>query len=370
MAKRILITGGAGLLGSHLADHLLEEGYEVRILDSLSPRVHAPDGTPPTYLSPEVEFVVGNIKDPSIVRRALRGVDAVYHLAARAGVGESMYELSAYMENNVSGTAVLLEALTAHPVERLVVTSSMGVYGEGLYRDIDGNAAGGRRTRRQLRAGDWDPRSPSGEVLRPVPTPETVTPDFASVYALSKYTQERMCLLVGQAYHIPTVVLRLSNVYGERQALSNPYAGVLAIFASRLINGKPPLIYEDGQQRRDFVNVDDVVRACVVAQSHPKATNQIFNIGSGKEVSIESVARRMARTLGVPIEPAIINKYRTGDVRNCIADISRARECIGFEPEVGLDDGITRLAGWLDGQTAIDGAAEATEQLTVRGLTV
>lgn len=370
MGKRILITGGAGFIGSHLTDRLLEEGHEVRILDVLSPQVHGPEPTRPAYLSPEAELIIADIQDPQAVRRALNGVDAVYHLAARVGVGQSMYRIAEYTENNVAGTAVLLEALAEQPVERLVVASSKSIYGEGLYHDGKGNRISRRRSEHQLRAGNWELQDDNGQALEPLPTPESKRPDLASVYALSKYDQERLCLMVGQAYDIPTVALRFFDVYGERQALSNPYTGVLAIFASRLLNGKPPLIFEDGQQRRDFVNVHDVVRACELALSHPDASGQVFNVGSGQHVSVREIAERMAATLGLSIEPAIVGKYRTGDIRNCFADISLVRERLGFEPRVKLDIGMARLAGWLEGQSAIDRAPEATEELIVRGLTV
>jgi dTDP-L-rhamnose 4-epimerase len=370
MGKRILITGGAGFIGSHLTDRLLKRGHDVRILDSLSPQVHGPDRRRPDYLSPEAELIVADVQDPQAVRRALKGVDAVYHLAARVGVGQSMYQIADYTENNVAGTAVLLEALAEQPVERLVVASSMSIYGEGLYRDGQGKRISGRRSEHQLRAGNWELHDEKGQALDPLPTPESKTPDLASVYALSKYDQERLCLMVGQAYDIPTVALRFFNVYGERQALSNPYTGVLAIFASRLLNGKPPLIFEDGRQRRDFINVQDVVQACELALSHPDAPGEVFNVGSGQDVSVRGIAERMASTLGLSIEPAIVGKYRTGDIRNCFADISLARERLGFEPQVRLDAGMEKLAGWLEGQTAVDRSAEATEELIVRGLTV
>lgn len=370
MGKRILITGGAGFIGSHLTDRLLESGHEVRILDALAPQVHGPDAARPAYLSPEAELMVGDARDPTAVRKAVRGIDAVYHLAARVGVGQSMYQIADYTDSNTGGTAILLEALAKQPVERLVVASSMSIYGEGLYRDGNGSQVSGRRSEHQLRAGKWSLRDDRGQPLEPLPTPEWKTPDLASVYALSKYDQERMCLMVGQAYDIPTVALRFFNVYGERQALSNPYTGVLAIFASRLLNGKPPLIFEDGEQRRDFVNVQDVVQACELALNHPDAPNRVFNVGSGQDVSVREIAERMAATLGLSIEPAIVGKYRTGDIRNCFADISLAQDTLGFEPQVGLDAGMERLAGWLEGQTAVDRTAEAAEELTMRGLTV
>jgi dTDP-L-rhamnose 4-epimerase len=258
MGSHILITGGAGFIGSHLADALLARGHRVRALDNLAPQVHGDGATAPDYLDSEVELVVGDVRDAPTVRRALQGVDAVVHLAAAVGVGQSMYQIAHYTAVNNGGTAVLLEALSRAPVERLVVASSMSLYGEGLYRTADGEArVAPERPLEQLRLGDWDVRGENGESLLPVPTPETKPPSLASVYALSKYDQERLCLLVGTVYGIPTTALRFFNVYGTRQALSNPYTGVLAIFASRLLNGRRPMVFEDGRQRRDFVSVRD-----------------------------------------------------------------------------------------------------------------
>ena len=272
MSKNILITGGAGFIGSHLVDELLTDGYRVRALDNLSPQVHGSDGSRPSYLNPEVELTVGDIRDPEVVRQALKGIDVVYHFAAVVGVGQSMYEIGKYTSTNNLGTAVLLEALIEQPVERLIVASSMSIYGEGLYQTPDGSlCAGFQRTQDQLKTGEWEVRNSAGEVLKPVPTPETKQPSLASVYALSKYDQERMCLMIGQSYGIPTVALRFFNTYGTRQSLSNPYTGVLAIFASRLLNNNPPLIFEDGYQQRDFVSIHDVVQACRLALEVPAA---------------------------------------------------------------------------------------------------
>lgn len=372
MSKQVLITGGAGFIGAHLADELLARGYQVRALDNLSPQVHGADATRPSYLSPEVELMVGDVRDPDAVQRALKGADAVYHLAAMVGVGQSMYEIARYTETNNLGTATLLEALIEKPVERLVVASSMSIYGEGMYLATDGTAVPGReRSLSRLKAGDWELRDEKGEALTPIPTPETKTPSLSSVYALSKYDQERMCLIVGRAYHIPTVALRFFNVFGTNQALSNPYTGVLAIFASRYLNGRPPLIFEDGCQQRDFVHVRDIARACRLAMETPQAVGQVFNVGSGNAYTIEEIARRMARTLGMEqLTPEITGKYRAGDIRHCFADIGLARRVLGYEPQVALEEGLMEICQWLDGQTASDRVAEAGAELAKRGLTV
>lgn len=371
MNQKILITGGAGFIGSHLADELLERGYRVRVLDSLSLQVHGAKCKRPEYLNPEVELMVGDVRDPAAVKRALRGVSAVYHLVAAVGVGQSMYQIERYTSINNVGTAVLLEALVEHPVERLVVASSMSIYGEGLYRTSDGRLqAGVERCLEQLRRSDWELRDEKGEILTPVPTPESKPPTLASLYALSKFDQERMCLMIGRSYGIPTVALRFFNVFGPHQALSNPYTGVLAIFASRLLNGNPPMIYEDGYQQRDFVSVYDVARSCRLALETPAAAYEIFNVGGGKPYTIRDVAERIAKVLGKHIEPEVTGKYRMGDIRHCFADITHARKILGYQPKVTLEDGLEAMSEWLEGQVAFDHVAEARDELAARGLMV
>jgi dTDP-L-rhamnose 4-epimerase len=372
MSKNILITGGAGFIGSHLADELLEHGYSVRALDNLSEQVHGPDPVRPAYLHPEVELMVGDVRDPTAVRRALQGMDAVYHFAAKVGVGQSMYEVAEYTSVNNQGTAVLLEALIEKPVERLVVASSMSLYGEGLYQAPNGSLQpGSDRPLEQLQARHWELRTEEGEPLEPVPTPETKPPSLASVYALSKYDQERMCLMIGRAYGIPSVGVRFFNVYGTRQALSNPYTGVLAIFAARLLNNNAPLIFEDGSQKRDFVSVYDIAQGCRRALEVPEAGGNVFNIGSGRHYSVREIAQRMGRALNKEtIEPEITEKYRTGDIRHCFADIRRAQTVLGYRPQVRLEEGLSELAEWLEGQVPTDQAAEAGAELAARGLTV
>jgi dTDP-L-rhamnose 4-epimerase len=372
MPQQILITGGAGFIGSHLADELLNAGHRVRVLDNLTPQVHGDARRRPDYLADGVELVVGDVTDPAVVQRALRGADAVYHFAAAVGVGQSMYAIEHYTRTNNIGTAVLLEALIAHPVSRLIVASSMSIYGEGRFRTPGGQLIDGvERGREQLARGEWEVRGPNREVLTPVATPEDKRPTLASVYALSKYDQERLCLLIGEAYGIPTVALRFFNVYGPRQALSNPYTGVLAIFASQLLNGNRPMIFEDGMQRRDFVSVYDVARACRLALESGTAAGSVFNIGSGQSYTVCEIAERISSVLGKEyLTPEITGKYRVGDIRHCFADITRARIGLGYEPQVGLEEGLVELAGWLEGQRAEDRVAQAREELSARGLTV
>src|SRR5689334_13612419 len=291
----VLITGGAGFIGSHVTDLLLSGAYGVRVLDNLAPQVHGAGRQRPNYLSTEAELFVGDIRDPETVQRALRGIDAVVHLASAVGVGQSMYDIASYVEINELGTANVLQAVSRHPVARLVIASSMSVYGEGLVRRPGGQLISPpERPIAQLRKGRWDIEDQDGEPLVPIATPEDKQPCLSSIYALNKFAQERMALVIGRAYRIPTIALRFFNVYGTRQALSNPYTGVLAIFAARLLNNKSPLVFEDGEQRRDFVHVLDVARACRLALETPDIDGFVFNVGSGRSRSILSIAEDLA----------------------------------------------------------------------------
>jgi dTDP-L-rhamnose 4-epimerase len=366
---RVLITGGAGFIGSHVCDVLLSANYRVRVLDNLAPQVHGPQRRRPDYLSPDIELIVGNVCDPIAVDRALRGVDKVLHLASAVGVGQSMYDIASYVQTNELGTAVLLEALSRRPVDRLVVASSMSIYGEGLCRTAGGRlVAPAERTVERLRAGNWELADEDGSILSPVPTPESKQPALSSIYALNKYCQERLCLITGKAYAMPTAALRFFNVYGPRQALSNPYTGVLAIFAARLINGRRPLVFEDGLQRRDFVHVQDVARACRLALESD-LSGETFNVGSGQSRNILSVACDLADVMGRPeLAPELTGKYRAGDIRHCFADISKSERLLEFVPRVEFGNGLAELAVYLEGQIAEDQVEQATAELTRRGL--
>jgi dTDP-L-rhamnose 4-epimerase len=301
MRQQILITGGAGFIGSHLANELLSRGYRVRVLDNLCAQVHGPSQKRPVYLNNEVELQIGDVRDAAAVKRALKGVSAVYHFVAAVGVGQSMYEIAEYTSVNNLGTAVLMEGLLKSPVERLIVASSMSLYGEGPYRSSAGEIVTEvTRSQAQIRAQDWEPRDASGSALQPLPTPETKAPSLNSVYALSKFDQEQMCLMIGRAYNIPAVALRFFNIYGPYQALSNPYTGVLAIFASRLLNNRAPLINEDGLQKRDFVSVYDVARACRLALEVPEAAYQVFNVASGNQYRCSATSRRSSSSRASP----------------------------------------------------------------------
>jgi dTDP-L-rhamnose 4-epimerase len=370
--KNVLVAGGAGFIGAHVSNELLEHGYHVRVLDSLVPQVHGAARSRPDYLNPDAELIIGDIRNTAMLSRALRGIDAVIHLVALVGVGQSMYQIEDYTSVNNGGTATLMQALSTQPVEVVVVASSMSVYGEGLYQNADGAPEIARaRTLDQLRRGDWEISDRRGRALVPIPTTEDKTPALASVYALSKYDQERMTLIVARAYGIRAVALRFFNTYGPYQALSNPYTGVLSNFAARVLNGKAPLIYEDGLQKRDFVSVYDVASACRLALESNRADGEVFNISSGQAMTVAEIARKTIRCLGSNgLEPEITGKYRVGDIRHCFADISRAKGVLGWVPSVGLEQGLDDLAAWLEGQKTPDRAVEARQELAVRGLMI
>jgi len=345
VSELVLLTGGAGFIGRHLARALLARGYRVRVLDSLIEQVHGAS-TGEMALDPEVEFQRGDVRDTAFLRRALRGVGSVVHLAAEVGVGQSMYAVDRYVSVNDHGTATLFQCIIERPVRRVVVASSMSIYGEGLYRTAEGRLiedATRLPGKNQLQG--WDPLDEAGRPLIPMGTPESKRPALASVYAITKYVQERLTLTLAPAYGMEGVALRLWNVYGPGQALSNPYTGVLAIFASRLHNGQPPMIFEDGLQRRDFVHVSDVARAFVQALEGPRAAGGVFNIGSGEDRTVQEVAELLAGAMGrQDLKPEITGKARTGDIRHCIPDIGLARRVLGFEPRADFVEGLGELA--------------------------
>jgi dTDP-L-rhamnose 4-epimerase len=368
MTDTVLITGGAGFIGRHVARACLERGYQVRVLDSLIEQVHG-DRTGSSALASDVEFIAGDIRDETALLRSLKGISKVIHLAAEVGVGQSMYAVDRYVSVNDYGTAMLFQQLIANPVERFVVASSMSIYGEGLYRDADGQILEDVvRIPRANADAPWDPVDAQGRPLIPIPTPEWKRPALASVYALSKYVQERLTLTLSPAYGMEGVALRLWNVYGPGQALSNPYTGVLAIFSSRLHNGKPPMIFEDGKQRRDFVHVEDVAQAFILALEHEKAPGGVFNVGSGQDRTICEVAECLGKAMNRPLPPEITGKARIGDIRHCIADISMIRQKLGYKPRRDFSEGLAELADWVAQQEARDLVHVARDELETRGL--
>jgi dTDP-L-rhamnose 4-epimerase len=365
--KRILVTGGCGFIGRHVIGELLQKKYRVRVVDSLVEQVH---GTTRPAVPTGAELIEGDIQDKNLVANALKDVDGVVHLAAEVGVGQSMYEIARYVGGNDLGTAVLLEAMIGTPVRRLVVASSMSVYGEGLYTDNKGRRLDRVRRRAQdIKAGHWNPRGADHAELLPIATDEEKPVDLASIYALTKYAQERQVLIFGEAYGVGTVALRLFNVFGPGQALSNPYTGVLANFASRLANGQAPMIFEDGEQQRDFVHVRDVARAFRLALEQDEASGHVINIGSGQAYAIRDVAQLLADAMGLPqMKPEIMNKARAGDIRNCFADISKARALLGYEPRFRLEDSLGELVEWVRTSEAVDRGMQMRQELEARGL--
>jgi dTDP-L-rhamnose 4-epimerase len=368
---KVLVTGGAGFIGSHLVDGLLQAGHEVRVLDALASQVHGAGSARPSYLAAEAELVQGDVRDRGALARALAGVEAVFHQAAAVGVGQSMYEIERYVSANSLGTAVLLEELVARRdrIRKLVVASSMSLYGEGAYRDPSGALVfPPARTTARFEARRWELEDETGRQLIPAPTPEAKPLQPTSVYAVTKRDHEELCLTVGSAYGIPTVALRYFNVYGPRQALSNPYTGVLAIFAARLLNGRPPLIFEDGLQSRDFVHVSDVVRANLLALASSAEEGRVYNVGTGRATTILRVAEELARQLGRDIAPDVPGRFRAGDVRHCIADVALSGRELGYAPRIAFEEGLKDLLEWLARQAPEDRVDEATRELEQRGL--
>ena len=372
MDKHILITGGAGFIGSHLVDAMLARGYRVTVLDSLSPQVHGDaeldaDGWP-VYLDARARRIKGDLLEDGVFEAALDGVTHLAHLAASVGVGQSMTNIIDYTRNNVMAAAVMLETLSQRPhtVERIAVASSMSIYGEGDYvRPSTGaHVTTDIRPHTQLEARHWD-LMVDGEPLEPCPTPEEKLLQPNSIYAVNKRDHEEMFLSVGRALRIPTVALRLFNAYGSRQALSNPYTGVAAIFISRLMNDQPPLVFEDGRQMRDFVHVQDVAEAFATVLDDDREIWDVFNVGSGAPVSINEIAGVLARLLGKNIAPEVLNRYRVGDIRHCFGDISKIERTFGFTPRRSMDEGMEELISWVSHTRApIDRSAESLEQLS------
>jgi len=368
---RILVTGGAGFVGSHLVDALLAKGHRVRVYDSLDRQVH-PGGRVPSYLAEDIEFVHGDMRDRDRLQAALDGIEVVYHQAAYVGVGQSMYEIRRYVDGNSVGGATLLDILAneKHDVKKVVVASSMSIYGEGAYRCTDcGDVSPMLRSREQMGRFDWELDCPTCEgKLSAIATPESKPLQPTSIYAVTKRDHEEMFLAFGRAYDLPTVALRYFNIYGSRQALSNPYTGVLAIFGGRLLSGNAPVIYEDGRQSRDFVHVNDIVQANILAMEKDEANYEVFNVGTGRSSSIGEINDLFQQRLGVHVPPDVRNQFREGDIRHCYADISKIRSKLGYEPTIMLEQGVDELTDWVKEQEAVDTFESAAAELASHGL--
>jgi dTDP-L-rhamnose 4-epimerase len=340
----ILITGGAGFIGSHTADALLAAGHHVSVFDNLEPQVHDHRGHWPAYLDVRVAKHRGDVRDKEALAQALVGMDLVFHLAAATGIGQSMYQISKYFEVNVQGTANLLDILAneSHQVRRLILASSRAVYGEGAYLcESCGLIEPDQRPPAQLDAKQWDLTCPHcRSSVRPIPTPESKTPKPASMYAITKFAQEQMCLCFGEAYDVPVVVLRYFNVYGPRQSFSNPYAGIITLFLSQLLNGKSPEVYEEGQMTRDFVHVSDVVRANLLAMNRDEISGKVFNVGVGIGTNILTLAELLCAMVSPDLAPEVVGIARVGDIRHCTADLGLAKARLGYEPIFLLQQGL------------------------------
>jgi len=368
---KVLVTGGAGFIGSFLVDELVERGHDVAIFDSLDQQVH-PGGKPPDYLNPRAALIQGDVRDYEALKRAVLDAEAVYHQAAAVGVGQSQYDIKRYVDVNIGGTANLLDILAnnRHRVRKIVVAGSMSAYGEGLYMCAScGQVRPETRTRADLDAGRWEPVCPScGGEVTPVGIPESGRLFATSIYAITKRVQEDMTLCFAESYHVPATVLRYFNAYGPRQSLSNPYTGVAAIFISRIRNGRRPIVYEDGAQKRDFISVHDIVRANLAALERDTGAASVFNVGTGRPTGIEELARLLAEGLGAPTELDIPGKWRAGDIRHCWADMTLTRQALGFEAQVPLSEGLVELLEWGSRAEAANGFDQAARELESRGL--
>lgn len=371
----VLITGGAGFIGSRLSQRLIAQGRAVRVVDTLSPQIHGPEASPPAWTGhPLVEFVHGSVTDRGLMASALSGTDAIVHLAAETGTGQSMYEIARYNEINSQGTAVLLDLLGAQndiSGRRLILTSSRSIYGEGAYLNAkDARVFPPSRTAESLARQEWEPRDPAtAEPLQATATRETDPPQPASIYAATKYAQEDLVRIACEAGGMGYAILRLQNVYGEGQSLNNPYTGILSIFSTRIRMGKHLPLFEDGQESRDFVHVDDVVAALARCLEMDLAPNAIVNVGSGVATSVRQVAEELSRALGRSVNVEVTGEYRLGDIRHNWADISRLESLLGLKPEVTLEEGLRRFAAWvLEQPLPEDRLDRANDELRARNL--
>ncbi len=366
---KITVTGGAGFIGSHLTDLLVGKGHDVLVVDSLEKQVHL--GKKPGYLNRKAKYIFEKAENPEAMKKYLPRTDILIHLAALVGVGQSMYQIKKYMAGNTQATAKILQYISEnkHGLKKIVVASSMSIYGEGAYKCPQHGAVYPRlRDERDLARGDWEMKCPvCGKAVAAAPTNEDKPLYPTSIYAISKRDQEEMTHSVGSAYGIPTVALRFFNVYGERQALSNPYTGVLAIFASRLLNGNSPYIFEDAEQTRDFIYVKDLARGIYLAALKAEGNSSI-NLGCGRPVSVKRVAGALRDALAPAVKIEIARKFRKGDIRHCYADAALAEKVIGFKTGTSFEEGIGTYLEWLKHQKAADGFEKAARELKAKGL--
>ncbi|MGF6755973.1 NAD-dependent epimerase/dehydratase family protein [Paraburkholderia sp. GAS42] len=356
---KVLITGGAGFIGSNLAKKLVAANATVTVLDNLSPQIHGDDpyNKSALFLSldPKVHFIEGSVADRAVLERAMEGQDAIVHLAAETGTGQSMYEVSRYVDVNVGGSALMLDILVkskSKTVRKVVVASSRAIYGEGKYRSPAlGVVYPDAREEKDLRAGRFDYLCPqSGEPMECLPTDEDSKIHPSSVYGITKYDQEMMVMTVCRSIGIGASALRYQNVYGPGQSLSNPYTGILSIFSTRIKNGNDISVFEDGLESRDFVFIDDVVDATEAALFNANSDDRVFGIGSGQRTAVIDVARKLRALYRSDVSIAVTGAFRLGDIRHNYADLTRARELLDFEPKVSFAEGIERFAAWVEGQ--------------------
>ena len=363
--SRVLITGGAGFIGSRLAQELSERGHTVTVLDSLLPKIHGPAPAQSPLVqraSQHARVLRGDVTSPDDVRAAVRGQDAIVHLAAETGTGESMYQIEHYTRVNVGGTATLLEVLGSdddRTVQKVLVASSRSIYGEGSYETPDGERVSpDRRHESDLMSGLFDVTHPGAGPLRMIPTAEDAKLHPSSVYGITKQMQESLVMTVAPTIGVAGVALRYQNVYGPGQSLTNPYTGILSIFSTRIRQGKPINIFEDGLESRDFVYIDDVVTATAEALESDTANDRVFNVGSGVATTVNEVVTELMSALGTQVPVDISGNFRLGDIRHNVADISQIRTALGWSPRVSFAEGLANFVSWVQTQAVTDGGYE------------
>lgn len=370
---KILVTGGAGFIGSWLVDALVRTGHAVTVVDNLSPQIHGalPQPDVEWLRTGSAEFIRGDVRDRALMDGVLGRVEAVVHLAAETGTGQSMYQITHYYDVNQQATAALFEAIgTRHRhIRKVVLASSRSIYGEGAYRLGDQVLVPASRETTRMQAGQFEPLGPGGELLELIATPEDVTPRPSSVYAATKLANETLGQIVADAYGLSVSALRFQNVYGERQSLRNPYTGILSIFSNRMRQGLPINLFEDGRESRDFVHVSDIVRAISLALDGAQPGFQAINVGSGVPTSVLEVAETLRGLLGSSSELTVTGDFRAGDIRHCYADLGRARSVLGFEPSLSVREGLALFCQWVLTQPVlVDRSEQAMNELARLGL--